>query len=176
VAAQLLTSSRPFVPHTPELEALVSALLKPIVGRRTDAGLGLMEVIVGVLVALIVGSILLHLGRMGVAMYRLNSTTGGIAQKLQVAREQALSRRASVSVIFNAKEKKFGLDRNGNGRLDSIEEEELPPGVDISEDLVVTFERSGSLVPGTKQTRIIISNSRDSRQVSVSESGTIEID
>src|SRR5262249_23647972 len=92
--------------HTPDWEAPVGAISKPSDGR-TDAGLGLMEVIVGVLVTLIVVSALLHLGRMGVAMYRLNSTTGGIAEKLTLAREKALSRHASVSVIFSAKENRF---------------------------------------------------------------------
>jgi len=34
-----------------------------------------MEAIVGVLVALIVGSVLLHLGRMGIAVYRVNAAS-----------------------------------------------------------------------------------------------------
>ena len=141
-----------------------------------EAGLGLMETIVGVLVALIVGSVLLHLGRTGFAIYKLNAATGGIAEELQMAREQALGRRVNVSVIFNAKEKVFGLDRNGNGRLDSVEEEELPAGVEISEDAVVTFARSGDLAPGSKQPNIVISNTVKSSRVSVSKSGTVEID
>jgi hypothetical protein len=135
-----------------------------------------MEAIVGLLVALIVGSVILHLCRMGVQMYRLNSATGGIAQELELAREQAVSRRFSVSVIFNARDKLFGVDRNGNGRLDTVEAEELPAGVDISEDAVVTFARSGNLAPGSKQPNIVISDARHSRRVSVSKSGTIEID
>lgn len=135
-----------------------------------------MEAIVSVLVALIIGSVLLHLGRLGLAMYRLNSATSGIAEQLELARNQAVGRRASISVIFEATEKKFGLDRNGNGRLDNAEAEELPSGVDISEDAVVTFARSGNLAPGSKQPNIVISNTRHSRRVSVSKSGTIEID
>lgn len=135
-----------------------------------------MEVIVGLLVVLIVGSVLLHLGRMGFAMYRLNAATGGIAEELELAREQAIERRASISVIFDAKEERFGLDRNGNGRLDSVEAEELPAGVEIAEDAVVIFARSGNLAPGSKQPNIIISNTTKSRRVSVSKSGTVEID
>ena len=135
-----------------------------------------MEAIVGLLVVLIVGSVLLHLGRMGFAMYRLNAATGGIAEELEVARERAIERRASVSVIFDAKDKRFGLDRNGNGRLDSVEAEELPAGVEISEDAVVIFARSGNLAPGSKQPNIVISNTTKSRRVSVSKSGSIEID
>lgn len=154
----------------------MAALSNPKSRWRQDAGLGLMEAIVGVLVALIIGSVLLHLGRMGLAMYRLNSATSGIAEQLELARNQALGRRASVSVFFDSKEKTFGLDRNGNGRLDNFEAEELPSGVDISEDAVVTFARSGYLAPGSKQPNIVISNIRHSRRVSVSKSGTIEID
>lgn len=152
------------------------AFSKPRSGWRADAGLGLMEAIVGLLVVLIVGSVILHLCRMGFAMYKLNSATGGIAQELELAREQALSRRSSVSVIFNARDKTFGVDRNGNGRLDAVELEELPDGVDIDEDAVVTFARSGRLAPGSKQPNIVISNTRNSRRVSVDKSGTIEID
>ena len=135
-----------------------------------------MEAIVGVLVILIVGSLLLHLGRLGLALYTLNSTTGGIAHQLSAAREQAIERRVSVSVIFNAKEKKFGIDRNGNGRLDSAEAEDLPAGVEISEDAVITFARSGNLATGSKQPHIVISNTRNFRRVSVSQSGSVEID
>jgi len=135
-----------------------------------------MEAIVSLLVVLIVGSVILHLGRMGFAMYRLNSATGGIAEELELAREEAIEHRATVSVIFNAKEKRFGVDRNGNGRLDTVETEELPDGVDISEDAVVIFARSGNLAPGSKQPNIIISNTSKSRRVSVSKAGVVEID
>lgn len=145
-------------------------------GRRHEAGLGLMEAIVGLLVVLIVGSVLLHLGRMGFALYRLNAATGGIAEELELARAQAMDCRASVSVIFDAKEKKFGLDRNGNGRLDIVEGEELPAGVEIAEDAVVIFARSGNLAPGSKQPNIVISSTSKSRRVSVSKSGVVEID
>jgi Tfp pilus assembly protein FimT len=149
---------------------------KPKYGQCREAGLGLMEAIVGLLVILIVGSVLLHLGKMGFAMYRLNAATGGIAEELEFAREQAIERRATVSVIFDAHEEKFGLDRNGNGRLDSIEAEDLPDGVAISDNAVVIFARSGNLAPGSKQPNIIISNTTKSRRVSVSKSGSIEID
>lgn len=135
-----------------------------------------MEAIVGLLVALIVGSVLLHLGRTGFAMYKLNAATAGIAEELDLAREQAVARRESVSVIFKANEAVFGVDHNGNGRLDSGETEELPAGVEISEDAVVTFARSGNLAAGSKQPNIVISNTAKSRRVSVSKSGAIEID
>lgn len=154
----------------------MSAFSKPTSGRCREAGLGLMEAMVGLLVILIVGSVLLHLGKMGFSMYRLNAATGGIAEELEIAREQAIERRASVSVIFDAKDERFGLDRNGNGRLDSVEAEELPAGVEISEDAVVIFARSGNLAPGSQQPNIVISSTTKSRRVSVSKSGTVEID
>lgn len=135
-----------------------------------------MEAFVAILLGLILASVVLHLGRMGVAMYKLNATTGGIAQELELARAQALSRRASVSVFFEAKRKRFGVDRNGNGRLDNFEAEDLPTGVEISEDSVVTFGKSGYLAAGSKEPKIVISNTRNSRRVSVSKSGVIEID
>ena len=144
--------------------------------QSREAGLGLMEAIVGVLLGLIIASLLLHLGRMGLSIYRVNSTTGGIAQELELARTQALSNRTNVSVIFQAKEKRFGLDRNGNGRLDTFEAEDLPSGVDISEDATITFSRSGYLAPGSKQPNIVISSTRQSRRVSVSKAGAIETD
>jgi hypothetical protein len=154
----------------------VKAFSRPKSGWRASVGLGLMEAIVGLLAALIVGSVLLHLGRMGFAMYRLSAATGGITEELELARTQAVERRMSISVIFMAKERLFGVDRNGNGRLESVEAEELPTGVDISEDAVVTFSRSGNLAPGSRQPNIVISNTAKSRRVSVSNSGTIEID
>ncbi|HSE37439.1 MAG TPA: GspH/FimT family pseudopilin [Blastocatellia bacterium] len=154
----------------------MSDFSKPTDGRSREAGLGLMEAIVGLLVILIVGSVVLHLGKMGFAMYRLNAATGGIAEELEIAREQAIERRVSISVIFDAKDKRFGLDRNGNGRLDSVEAEELPAGVEISEDATVIFARSGNLAPGSKQPDIIISNNTKSRRVSVSKSGIVEVD
>lgn len=141
-----------------------------------EAGLGLMEVIVGLLVTLIVGSILLHLGRTGFSMYRLSAAIGGISEELEIARQQAVTRRVSVNVLFRAKEKVFGIDRNGNGRLEAVEAEELPDGVEISEDVVVTFASSGSLAAGSKQPNIVISNTAKSRRVSVSKSGGVEID
>lgn len=157
-------------------EYIVSALSRSSTQWREEAGLGLMEAIVGILLGLIVASLVLHVGRMGVAMYRVNSTTGGIAQELELARTQALSTRTNVSVIFQAKEKRFGLDRNGNGRLDNFEAEELPSGVEISEDTTVTFSKSGYLASGSKQPNIVISSTRSSRRVSVSKSGAIETD
>lgn len=154
----------------------MSAFSRPTTVRHREAGLGLMEAIVGLLVVLIVGSVLLHLGRMGFAMYRLNAATGGIAEELEVARDQAIEHRASVSVIFDAKEKRFGVDRNGNGRLDGVEAEDLPVGVEISEDATVIFARSGNLAPGSRQPNIIISNTSKSRRVSVSKAGIVEVD
>lgn len=135
-----------------------------------------MEAIVGFLVTLIICAVVVHLCRVGYARYRLSTATKGIAEQLEQAREQAKSRRENVSVIFNARANTFGLDRNGNGKLDSFEIEELPDSIKLSEDTVVTFSRRGSLAPKSKEPRILISNVRDTRAVSVSSMGTIDID
>jgi len=166
-----------FVRATADVEALVRVFSKPTRnGRDSEAGLGLMESIVALLIVAIVGFVILHLCRMGFSMYRLNTATSGIAEELEVARSLAVESRSTVSVFFDAKEKRFGLDRNGNGRLDKIEGEDLPDGVDIDENAVVIFARSGNLAPGTKQPNIIISNTQKSRRVSVSKAGVVEID
>jgi Tfp pilus assembly protein FimT len=135
-----------------------------------------MEVIVGVLITLIVCVVVLHLVRIGYAKYELSSATKEIAQELEQAREQAMSKHESVSVIFNAKANRFGLDRNGNGKLDNFEVEELPDSIKLSEDTVVTFSRKGLLASKSKEPRIVISNVRNSRHVSVSSMGAIDID
>lgn len=135
-----------------------------------------MEAIVGFLVTLIVCAVVVHLCRIGYARYRLGYATKGIAQQLEQAREQAMNRRENVSVIFNAKANVFGLDRNSNGKLDSFEIEELPDSIKLSEDTVVTFSRRGSLASKSKEPRILISNVRDTRAVSVSSMGSIDID
>jgi Tfp pilus assembly protein FimT len=157
------------------LEEKVSIRFKPQ-RLSDDAGMGLMEAIVGFLVTLIVCAVAVHLCRIGYARYRLATATKGIAQQLEQAREQAVNRRENVSVIFNARANTFGLDRNGNGKLDTFEIEELPDSIKLSEDTVVTFSRRGSLASKSKEPRIMISNVRDTRSVSVSSMGTIDID
>ena len=149
---------------------------KPLSSRGREAGVGLMEVIVGALLALIVGSILLHFVRLGIAMYRLNSTTTYIAQELEKAKEVARVRSQDIGVIFKADERRYGIDRNGNGRLESAEAEELPEGVNIAADATVTFGRTGRLSSGSKEPQILISNSRNTRMVSVSSMGSVVID
>lgn len=57
--------------------------------RLREKGIGLMEVIVGVLVALILGLMLLRLFNMAYAKYRLNMATDNIARELKTAKEQA---------------------------------------------------------------------------------------
>ena len=138
--------------------------------------MGLMEAIVGSLVTLIICAVMVHLCRIGYARYKLSSATEGVAERLEQARERAMSNRENVSVIFNARANTFGLDRNGNGRLDSYEIEELPESIQLSEDAVVTFSRRGTLAPKSKEPHILISNVRDSRSVSVSSMGSIDIE
>jgi type II secretion system GspH-like protein len=135
-----------------------------------------MEVIVGALVALIIASVLLRLFNIAYSKYRLNMAISNIAQELEAAREQAIERKQNVSVIFSSKDGYFGLDRNGNGKLDYNEFEELPEEAKLSEDAIVIFTKSGKPASISRQPRIVISNARGSRNVSVSSLGAIEID
>ena len=144
--------------------------------ERNEAGFGLMEVIIGVFVTLILCSVMLYLVRLGFAMYKLNSGTTSVAEQLEKARALAVSKGEPVRVFFEYKRGKYGMDRNGNSRLDAAEVEELPEGVTLSEDAVVIFTRTGTLAQGSKEPQIIISNTSDARRVKVSSAGAIEVD
>jgi Tfp pilus assembly protein FimT len=144
--------------------------------ERREAGFSLIEAIIGTLVLLICAAIVLHLVRLGFAMYRLKSATTEIAQELERARDMAVEKDQRFSVIFVVDNGMFGMDRNSNGKLDSSEQLELPAGVVLAEDACITFSRVGKLAPESKQPRIVVSNERDSKRVSVSALGAVEID
>jgi hypothetical protein len=95
---------------------------------------------------------------------------------LEKGRALAMTNGQTVRVFFEYKQGKFGVDRNGNGRLDNAESEELPEGVSLSENATVIFSRTGTLAQGSKEPQIIVSNSNDARSVKVSSAGAIEID
>ena len=99
-----------------------------------------------------------------------------IAEKLERAKDLAVSQSKDVSVLFDAKENKYGIDRNGNGRLESAELEEMPEGITLSQDGLVTFSRSGKPTKDSKEPSIVIRNTRDSKRVSVSSLGAVEIE
>jgi uncharacterized membrane protein YcjF (UPF0283 family) len=134
-----------------------------------------MEAMVGTLAGLIVAAIVVYIGKSAYSLYQLNHATMTVADELKAAQNQAKNRGERCSVIFDATRAKFGVDRNGNGRLDNIEAEELPDGITLSEDAIVTFAKSGELVPNSRQPRITISNSKEARSVGVSSLGSIEI-
>jgi len=144
--------------------------------KHNEAGFGLMEVVVGVFVTLILCSVMLYLVRLGFAMYKLNSGTTSVAEQLEKARALALSKGEPVRVFFEYKRGKYGMDKNGNGRLDPFEVEELPEGVSLSQDTVVTFTRTGTLAQNSKEPLITISNTSDARRIKVSAAGAIEVD
>jgi hypothetical protein len=135
-----------------------------------------MDGIIAVLAVLIVGSILLQLVRMGISTYKLNSATNGVAGALQKGQETARGEGEQIKVFFDSKAGRFGVDRNRNNRLDNVEAEELPSGIGIAEDAVVTFNGAGKLARGSEKPRINLSNNRSSRMVSVSSVGVIEIE
>jgi Tfp pilus assembly protein FimT len=135
-----------------------------------------MEVIVGILLTAIIGFIALHLVNLGLAMYKLSSGAKEVAAKLETAKQTAVSQNKEVSVIFDSKENKFGIDRNGNGRLETAESEEMPEGVSLSQDGQIIFARNGKPTKDSKEPSIVIRNTRDSKRVSVSSLGNVEIE
>lgn len=145
--------------------------------RRSDeAGIGLMEVIVGSLCALIVAFVLLQMGRIAYAKVKLRWATESLAGELSTAKDLAKARGQNVCVLFDAKRNRYGIDRNGNGSLEGNEAEDLPEEMRLSEDAAVTFTKAGVLAPKSKEPQIVISNARDSRHVTVSSAGIIDID
>jgi hypothetical protein len=144
--------------------------------QSRDRGAGMMDFIVGALVVLILGSILLHIFRLGYSMYRLNEASAAISQELNDARQQAIKGNKKVSVIFETDQNVFGIDKNGNGKLERSEADDLPGGVQISEGAEISFLPSGSPPAKSKKPKITISNSKGSRNISVSSMGSVEIE
>jgi hypothetical protein len=134
-----------------------------------------MEAMVGVLGGLILAAVVLYIAHSAYDLYQLNNITRTVADELESAKTQAKNRGVPVSVIFDAERSKFGLDRNGDGKLSNMEAEALPEGVSLSASAVVTFAKSGELAPNSKQPRITISDNRNARSVSVSSLGSVEI-
>lgn len=158
------------------MENAMQNLDSPNPPKGSEHGWGLMEIIVGILLTAIVGFIALHLINLGVAMFKLSSGAKDVAQKLESARQLAINQNKDIGVIFDAKENRFGIDRNGNTRLETAEVEELPEGISISQDGFVVFNRTGKLTKDSKEPTIVIRNTRDSKRVSVSSMGSIEIE
>ena len=150
--------------------------LQPPPSRFKEIGWGLMEVIVGILLVAIVGFIALHLVNLGLSMYKLSSGAKDVADKLETAKQLAINQKKECSVLFDAKENKYGIDRNGSGRLDNAEAEDMPEGVSLSQDGQITFTRDGKLTKDSKEPSIVIRNTRDSKRVSVSSLGNIDIE
>lgn len=135
-----------------------------------------MEVVVGVLVALILGSIFLHIIRLGYDLYRLNAASNAIAVELNRARQMAMTGNRMVSVIFDPEKNVFGIDRNSNGMLEHAEAEDVPGEVSLTEGTSISFMPTGSPPSNSKKPSITISNARGSRSISVSSMGFVEIE
>ena len=134
-----------------------------------------MEVIVGSLCALIVTFVLLQVGRIGYAKVKLRWATESLATELSAAKDLAAARGQNVCVLFDAKHNRYGIDRNGNGSLDTNEAEDLPEEMSLSEDATVIFTKAGNLAPRSKEPQIVVSNARDSPNIKVSSAGVITI-
>lgn len=145
-------------------------------GFEGQSGVGLMEVIVGVLMVLILGSVFVHFARLGYAMYRLNSASTEIADQLNKARQLAIQRNQQVNVIFDHEQNRFGIDRNGNSKLERAEAEEIPEDINLKEGCTVSFMPSGGLPSKSNAPKVTIRNSRGSRNITVSSAGSIEIE
>ena len=135
-----------------------------------------MEVIVGGLCTVIVVVVLLQVVRIGYAKIKLRWATESLVHELSNAKDLASARGQNVSVIFDAKRNRYGIDRNGNNCLDSNEAEDLPEEMSLAEDGAVTFTKNGMLAPKSKEPQIIVSNARDSHNVKVNNAGIIDID
>src|SRR5215510_3443408 len=139
-------------------------------------GRGMMEVIVGILVVMIVGSLFVHVVRIGYQVYQLNGASGTVADQLNKAREIAIKQNRKVSVVFDVEKNQYGIDLNGNGKLDGAEGEDMPEGIAISDSAVIVFLPSGNLPPKTKDPHIVITNSRTSRSITVSAMGAVSVE
>ena len=142
----------------------------------SSRGRGMMEVIVGILVVMIVGSLFVHVVRLGYQVYQLNGASGTVADQLNKAREIAIKQNRKVSVVFDVEKNQYGIDLNGNGKLDGAEGEDMPEGIAISDSAVIVFLPSGSLPPKTKEPRIVLTNNRNSRSISVSAMGAVSVE
>jgi len=140
------------------------------------AGRGMMEVVVGLLVAVILGSIFVHVVKLGISMYSLNSTTGEVAEQLNRARALAMKENRKVSVFFDVEKNQYGIDLNGNGKLDSSESEELPEGIALTESCSVVFLPSGNLPAKAKLPNIAISTTHNQKNISVSSFGSVSVE
>ncbi|HKG21204.1 MAG TPA: hypothetical protein VKC34_04840 [Blastocatellia bacterium] len=150
--------------------------LRAMTRRRPEAGIGLMEFIFSFSVVLILGSITVHLFNRVYEYYELRRATNIVAGKLETARSLAREEGQRTGVIFDFSMNRLGVDRNHNGKLESIEAEDLPHTVSLSSDSTVTFSKAGSLEEHSKLPQIVVSNSRVSCAVRVSALGAIEID
>jgi Tfp pilus assembly protein FimT len=160
----------------PFLEVRVDKTLRAMMRRRPEAGLGLMDFIFSFSVVLIMGSITVHIFNMAYDYYELIRATNLVAERLEYARGLAKQEGQPTGVICDLAKNSFGVDRNRNGRLESIEVEELPSSVRLTSDSTITFSTAGGLQGGDKQLQIVLSNWRVSRAVRVSTLGAIDID
>ncbi|HYP25221.1 MAG TPA: hypothetical protein VE262_00760 [Blastocatellia bacterium] len=150
--------------------------LRAMMRRRPEAGLGLMDFIFSFSIVLIMGSITVHIFNMAYDYYELIRATNLVAERLEYARGVAKQQGQPTSVICDMAKNSFGVDRNHNGKLESIEVEELPSSVRLSNDSTITFSTGGGLQGNDRQPQIVLSNWRVSRTVQVSTLGAIQID
>ena len=107
--------------------------------------------------------------------YKLASTTQAISATLQSARARSVRENKSITVIFNATTKQFGIDENENGQLEASESFQIPEGINFKPYVTVTFMPNGELPSGVGALAVTVSNGGESRNLNILSNGQIEI-
>lgn len=107
--------------------------------------------------------------------YKLSSTTQAITATLQSARARAIRENRTLTVIFNASNRQFGIDENDNGRLEAEESFQVPQGITFKPYVTVTFMPNGELPPGVAALAVTLNNGSESRSLNILPLGQVEI-
>ena len=107
--------------------------------------------------------------------YKLASTTQAISATLQSARARAVRENKTVTVIFNGSIRRFGIDENDNGLLETVESFSVPEGITVKPYVTVTFMPNGELPSGVAALAVTVSNGGESRNLNVMPNGEMEI-
>lgn len=107
--------------------------------------------------------------------YKLTSTTQAISATLQSARVRAVRENRTVSVIFNASSRQFGIDEDGNGRLEPKEAFLIPNGVSFGPYITISFMPDGLLPEGMSALAVTVTNGSETRSINVLPNGELKL-
>lgn len=142
---------------------------------RGDKGFSLFEVTAVAIVVLALSAITVPGMYSVYSSYKLSTTTETVSAMLQTARARAMRDGKSVTVIFNSSIHQFGIDENGDGRLEAEESFAAPDGISFQPYVSITFMPNGELPAGVTSAAVTISNGSESRSINVMRDGQIEI-